>query len=79
MAPDAFRSMLEGGVEDGSVAFTKRGGVALVARIYERAFLEGMCGATALFYPSLGWGDAEVAALAKALSFAHARGSLAKR
>jgi len=77
MAPDAFHSMLEAGVADGSIKFTYRGDVAKVTSIYEKAFLDEMGGATALYYPALGWGDAEASALAQALTFAAARGALA--
>ena len=77
MVPDAFRSMLEIGAEDSSIKFTNRDDVPLVARIYERAFLDEMGKVEALFYPELGWGDEDVAALAQALRFAHDKGSLA--
>jgi len=78
MAPDAFHSMLEAGVADGSIKFTYRGDVAKVTSIYEKAFLDEMGGATALYYPALGWGDAEASALAQALTFAAARGALSQ-
>ena len=76
MAPEAFHKMLTEGVKDGSIKFTNRGDVDLVARIYERAFLDEMTTATALYYQNLGWGDEQVAMLSAALVFAHARGAL---
>ena len=70
--------MMRTGVDAGTIKFTNSGDVSLVAQIYERAFLEEMSAATALYYPGLDWGDEHVTTLAAALSFAHAKGSMAK-
>jgi len=77
MAPDAFHAMLTSGVEDGTIKFTNKGDVDLVAHIYKTAFLDEMTAATKLFYIQLDWGDEQVATLSAALAFAHARGALA--
>jgi len=76
MAPDAFHAMLTSGVEDGTIKFTNKGDVDLVAHIYKTAFLDEMTAATKLFYIQLDWGDEQVATLSAALAFAHARGAL---
>ena len=71
IAPDTFRTMLTSGVEDGSIKFTNKGDVGLVAGIYERAFLDEMAGAKTLYYLDFGWGDEEIKTLATALIYAH--------
>jgi len=76
IAPDAFRDQLETGVEDGRIKFTNRGDVDLVAGIYERAFIDEMTAATALYYSSLGWSAAEMVTLSSAISYAHTSGAL---
>ena len=76
IAPDAFYEMLKTGVEKETIKFTNKGDVDVVARIYESAFLDEMKAATALYYPSLGWGDEEIKMLSTALTFAHDKGAL---
>ena len=78
IAPDAFHALLKSGVETGNIKFTNRGDVDVVADIYERAFVEEMSSARALYYPDLGWGDEHIQTLATALTFAHAKGALDK-
>ena len=78
IAPDAFHALLKSGVETGNIKFTNRGDVDVVADIYERAFVEEMSSARALYYPNLGWGDEHIQTLATALTFAHAKGALDK-
>jgi hypothetical protein len=78
IAPDAFHRELKAGVEDGSIKFTNRGDVDVVAGIYERAFDDEMTAVTALYYIGLGWGDDEMATLSAAFSYAHAKGALAQ-
>jgi len=74
--PEAFHNELKAGVEDGSIKFTNRGDVDLVASIYERAFLDEMTAATVLYYVGFGWGDAEMVTLSSAISYAHTKGAL---
>ena len=78
IAPDAFHQMLRSGVGDESIKFTNKGDVDVVAGIYKRAFLDEMTAATALYYADLDWGNAHMATLAAALTYAHASGSLAQ-
>ena len=78
MAPDAFHQMLKLGVQDGSIKFTNRGDVDVVATIYKRAFLDEMSTATDLFYMGFDWGDEQIATLSTALRFAHACGAMAQ-
>jgi hypothetical protein len=78
VAPDAFRSFLEAGVKNGSIKFSVVTDLALVAGIYQRAFVDELSVATALSYARLGWGDEEVATLAAALEHAHKRGVLGR-
>ena len=77
IAPDAFHEKLKTGVDEGSIKFTNKGDVEVVARIYERAFLDEMSNAKNLYYPFLGWGDEEIKTLAAALTFAHSKGATA--
>ena len=70
IAPDAFHAMLEAGVADGSIRFTNKGDVGVVATIYERAFMGAMTAATLLFYENCGWADEQAATLAAALQYA---------
>jgi len=77
-APPAFTAELEGGVASGEVKFTNKGDVSLVTGIYDEAFVSQMERTTRLFYVSLGWDDAQGAALIEALRYAHAKGGLRK-
>ena len=77
MAPDAFHEMLTSGVEDGTIKFTNSGDVSVVAKIYERAFVDEMSAATSLEFGSLGWGDEQMATLCRALTSAQAMGAMA--
>jgi hypothetical protein len=74
--PDAFFQMLESGVADGSIKFTNKGDVPLVASIYKRAFIDELSAAQGLTYSGLGWGDEALATLLQALVFAMAQGAL---
>ena len=74
--PDAFFQMLESGVADGSIKFTNKGDVPLVASIYKRAFIDELSAAQGLTYSGLGWGDEALATLLQALVFAEAQGAL---
>ena len=74
--PDAFLHMLESGVADGTIKFTNKGDVPLVASIYKRAFIDELSTAKALTYSGLGWGDEALATLLQALMFAVAQGAL---
>ena len=76
MAPDVFRASLKSGVDKGDIKFTNRGDIEVVASIYERAFLDEMMSATALYYTGLGWGDEHMKTLATAFTFAHSKGAL---
>jgi len=76
IAPDAFHQMLTSGVADGSIKFTNSGDTDVVARIYERAFLDEMSGASRLVYDHLGWGDEQLTSLSAALVYAHNHGAL---
>ena len=78
IAPDTFRQMLTSGVADGSIKFTCSGDTDVVARIYERAFLDEMSGAEVLNYQLLGWGDEQLTSLSAALVYAHDHGALEK-
>ena len=78
IAPDAFHRMLTSGVADGSIKFTNSGDTEVVARIYERAFLDEMSGAGELAYGGLGWGDEQLTSLSAALVYAHDHGALEK-
>ena len=79
MAPDVFRDTLATGVtHTGTIKFTNRGDVDVVASIYERAFLSEMSKASALAYSGLEWGDSQVATLSTALACAHAHGALGR-
>ena len=78
MAPDAFHRMLTSGVADGSIKFTCSGDTEVVARIYERAFLDEMSGAESLDYMNLEWGDEQLTSLSAALVYAHDHGALEK-
>ena len=78
MSPAAFAAMLEEGVASGEIKFTNSGDVGLVCKIYERAFLTEMGGATQLAYPELKWDDAAGVELCEALRYAHAHGGLTK-
>ena len=78
IAPDTFHTILTAGVADGTIKFTNKGDVDVVAGIYERAFLEEMSAASALYYGSLGWDDEQMKMLSTALTFAHEKGALAQ-
>jgi len=78
IAPDAFHRMLTSGVADGSIKFTNSGDTDVVARIYERAFLDEMSGAKVLDYRFLEWGDEQLTSLSAALVYAHDHGALEK-
>ena len=78
ITPDAFHRMLTSGVADGSIKFTCSGDTEVVARIYERAFLDEMSGAKVLAYQFLGWGDEQLTSLSAALVYAHDHGALEK-
>ena len=74
-----LRRDARGGVgERGEIKFTNSGDVRLVCKIYERAFLTEMGGATELSYFGLQWGDAAGVELCEALRYAHAHGGLTK-
>ena len=67
LAPVEFAARLE------TKSFTsKKADLAIVTGIYERAFEQRVGAAERLFYGNLGWGDAEAAALARALGAAAA-------
>jgi Leucine-rich repeat (LRR) protein len=68
--------MLESGVADGTIKFTNKGDVPLVASIYKRAFIDELSAAKELTYSGLGWGDEALATLLQALVFAEAQGAL---
>ena len=74
--PDVFHRRLSAGIEDGSIAFTNKGDVNLVAQIYERAFLAELSSAVKLHYNNLGWGCEEARILAATLIYAHERDAL---
>eukprot|EP00964_Phaeocystis_antarctica_P105401 scaffold70431_cov66-Phaeocystis_antarctica.AAC.1 len=78
VAPAAFASTLEAGVASGAIKFTNSGDVGLVATIYGKAFAAEMAAAVALYYPGLGWDDAQMLTLCAALRAAHAGGGLRK-
>ena len=67
LAPAEFAARLE------TKSFTsKKADLAIVTGIYERAFEQRVGAAETLFYYGIGWGDAEAAALARALGAAAA-------
>ena len=78
MAPAAFASMLTDGVERGSIKFTNRGDVGLVASIYERAFDMEMTDVVRLDYRGLGWADEQLDTLMDALRAAASGGGLTR-
>ena len=78
VAPAPFASTLEAGVASGATTFTNRGDVPVVAKIYGWAFAAEMAAVVALYYPSLGWDDAQMLTLCEALRAAHAGGGLRK-
>ena len=78
VAPAPFASTLEAGVASGATKFTNSGDVGLVAKIYGAAFAEEMAAVVALYYPELGWDDAQMLTLCEALRAAHAGGGLRK-
>ena len=78
VAPAPFASTLEADVASGATTFTNRGDVPVVAKIYGWAFAAEMAAVVALWYPNLGWDDAQVLALCEALRAAHAGGGLRK-
>ena len=47
--------MLKKGDNDGSIKFTNKSDVDVVAQIYERAFLDEMTTATTLYYLAWAW------------------------
>ena len=78
VAPAAFASTLEAGVDSGATKFTNKGDVGLVGKIYGWAFDAEMASAVALEYRGLGWDDAQMLTLCAALRAAHAGGGLRK-
>ena len=76
MAPDAFRSMLEAGLADGTIRFTYETDRDAVGDIYEGAFMGQLREAPALHYDRLDWGDDEAVTLAAALAYAGQHGGL---
>ena len=78
VAPAPFASTLEADVASGATTFTNRGDVPVVAKIYGWAFAAEMAAVVALYYPNLGWDDAQVLTLCEALRAAHAGGGLRK-
>jgi len=75
-APDVFHTRLKDGIDSGTIKFTNKGDVDLVAKIYARAFDEAFAQVKHLWYQDLQWGDEAVLSLTAALSCAHDRGLL---
>ena len=75
VAPAPFASTLEADVASGATTFTNRGDVPVVAKIYGWAFAAEMAAVVALYYPCLGWDDAQVLTLCEALTRAAGCGS----
>lgn len=78
LTPSAFEELMRAGVGDGSIKFTANADMEeIVFPRYRDGFLKSFSDATAIVYAGLGWGDAEAAIVAHAITHAHAHGAMA--
>jgi len=76
--PDAAFKALEKGLSDGSVTFSNREDMPVVASLYKRAYHAELADATSLFFAKSGWGDDDAVALSRSLTCANGLGLLLK-
>ena len=92
MSPERVARELSEGVETGAIAFTAKGDVDVVGKMYQRGFVSAIDDYTynsdtervktgLLFYERLGWADAEGEVIVEALAYArkHCSPSYGKR
>ena len=81
MSPERVARELSEGVETGAIAFTAKGDVDVVGKMYQRGFVSAIDDYTynkktervktgTLFYKSLGWTDADGEVIVEALAYA---------
>ena len=81
MSPERVARELSEGVETGAIAFTAKGDVDVVGKMYQRGFVSAIDDFTynketervqagSLFYERLGWTDAEGEVIVEALAYA---------
>ena len=81
MSPERVARELSEGVETGAIAFTAKGDVDVVGKMYQRGFVSAIDDYTynattervatgCLFYTDLGWTDAEGEVIVEALAYA---------